>query len=436
MASSAKTTNIISLMRTMKGNSWGMVKYQPMWGIPFALCNFYMSLYMKSQGVTDRQIGYLISIGYVTGTIFSLFSGVITDRLGRKRATLISDLISWPGAYLIYLFSNNFWMFAIGAIASSVLRINMVSWNLMIVEDSTDDERVAAYNFNNIVNTAAGILTPICGIVVAAYGVTSAQRVFLVLAIVLMTAMMLLRDHAVVETKIGKEIIERNKEYKSQVKIFDGTGLYKRTFQVLKKNPAIVTMMCIYILFHTYMPIGSLGSLYFAPYVSEFLGLDKSTISILGSVNAVVMLSIMIFINPILNRFNATRNMILSLIIQVVALSMMISIPHNNFTGAALTVGVFSLGYGIFLPFMNTLLAKVTEGCQERAGIYAFNNIAVSIISIVVASISGNLYVINPRSIYIISIVLLIVCFILLVRFTKKFNGRSIQYEKEISEEA
>lgn len=422
MASTSGSNNIFSLMKTLSGNSWNMVRFQPMFGIPLAFFNFYLSLYMKSQGVSDRQIGYLISIGFVTGSILSMFSGVITDRLGRKKTTLIFDFLSWPVTLLIYLISDNFWLFAIGAVTNSCIRVNMVSWNLMIVEDATNDQRVAAYNYNNIVNTAAGILTPLGGILVKSLGVANAEKIFLTFAVISISAMIFIRNRNVVETKTGKEILERNKEYKSEVKIFKGQGLYRRTFEVLKKNPAIMMVMGIFILFNVYIPIGTFNSLYFAPYLSDYLGLDKSTISILGSVNSIVMLVVMIFINPILNKFNVTKNMIAAMLIQIIYLIMFIVIPSNSFIGAALSVAVFSLGFGVFLPYINALLAKVTDGCEERAGIYSLNNTIISVISIVVTSVSGNLYVLDPRSIYIMSIVLLIIGLIVLVIYMKKFD--------------
>ena len=35
---------------------------------------------MKSQGVTDVQIGFLISLNFIIGTILALFAGVMVDK--------------------------------------------------------------------------------------------------------------------------------------------------------------------------------------------------------------------------------------------------------------------------------------------------------------------------------------------------------------------
>ena len=133
---------------------------------------------MKSQGITDKQIGFLISLGFVSAIIFSMLAGPITDALGRKKTTLIFDLIGWPCAILIYAFSHNFWMFALATIVNGAHRITAVSFNLMIIEDSSDQQRFAAFNLINIINISAGLLTPLAGIAVKLYGVAKAERFY------------------------------------------------------------------------------------------------------------------------------------------------------------------------------------------------------------------------------------------------------------------
>ena len=99
-----KPANIIESFKILKGNTRVSIIFEPLWGIPFVIFNFYLSLYMKKLGNTAKQFGYLISIGFVAGAVFSLFGGVLTDKFGRKKTTFIFDMISWPVCTLIYLF--------------------------------------------------------------------------------------------------------------------------------------------------------------------------------------------------------------------------------------------------------------------------------------------------------------------------------------------
>ena len=135
MSVELKPANFIESFKNLKGNTRVSVIFEPLWGIPYSLYTFYLSLYMKSQGISDEQIGFLISIGFIASIIFSACAGMITDTFGRRKTTLIFDLISWPVSLLIYLISGNFWMFAVAQIINSLSKVTAVSWNLMLIED-------------------------------------------------------------------------------------------------------------------------------------------------------------------------------------------------------------------------------------------------------------------------------------------------------------
>ena len=82
-------------LKNLRGNARGCVLTEPLWGIPFNLYAPYASVYMLAFGLSDGQIGLITSVGLVLQVFTSLLSGAITDKLGRKRATLVFDLLSW-----------------------------------------------------------------------------------------------------------------------------------------------------------------------------------------------------------------------------------------------------------------------------------------------------------------------------------------------------
>lgn len=417
MIGKLRSANIIRSFKALKGNTRISVLFEPMWGIPFNLFNFYLSLYMKSQGVTDRQIGYLISTGFIFSTIFSLFAGVITDTLGRKRTTFIFDFISWPITMIIYAVSNNFWMFALATFTNSTVRIVAVSWNLMVVEDADSEQRVAAFNLLNIINISAGIIIPAAGLLVNAVGIVKAERIFLIFAALSMSIMIIGRNRFYTETKAGQTIISENRK-----RALEGSpkqGLFSGVFSVLKKRPEVILVICIVVLFNIYVPIGTFTSLYFAPYMTEVLGIGTSRVSILGGVYSVTTLLIFIFINPIISRYNRRLNMVIGLIIQAFSLLLFIVIPHKSMILTIISVILFAIGFGVFRPLLDSLLADTTEG-NERARIYSLMNTLTCILTSITGAVSGYLYVLNPRLIYILSIIILSACIIILIIYIKK----------------
>jgi MFS family permease len=420
--------NIFKAFKTLKGNTRISVIFEPMFGIPFALFNFYLSLYMKSQGISNKQIGYLIAINFIFSAVFSLFGGVISDHLGRKKATLIFDFISWPLALLLYAISNSFWMFAIGMFMTSFGKIVAVSWNLMVVEDADHKQRVAAYNMLNIINLSTGVITPIAGILVATIGISSAERIFLIFAAISMSTMILLRNHFYVETKVGQEILDS--KVKFNIREIFKNGIYAGAIQAIFKRKEILLLLSVYVLFTVYAPIGTFFSLYYAPYMNEVLGIQKSALSILGGVNSAVMLIVFAFVIPVISRFNLVLNMIIGTIVQAAALFMLIVIPKNNFTITIFCVVTFAVGFSLFRAFNDSILAEVTDG-KERAGIYSMLNTVISILSALAGLASGYLYAYNPRSIYVLSIgILLISCIFLILFFIIAENNKKLPITK------
>lgn len=411
------TNNIIGSFKLLNGNTKIAVLFEPLWGIPFILYNFYLSLYMKSQGITDQQIGFLISIGFITGAFFSLFGGVITDKLGRKKTTLIFDLISWPGSILILIFANNFWMFAMAQIVNSSVRIVTVSWNLMVIEDADNQQRVAAFNILNILTISMGIFTPLAGIVVRFTNIEIAERCFLVFSFISMIAMIVLRNHYFVETKIGKEILERHKN-KRLSGIFSD-GLYRKTFATLRKNHNSIIILVITVLFNVYFSIGTSSSLYFAPYMNEVLGIDKPSISILGGVNSGIMLLMFLFIVPIISRFNRLKNIIFGFIFQLIALLLFTIIPIGSLSAAIISIIIFALGMSISKPFLEAKFAEETDE-NQRAGIYSLQNTLICIFNAIVGIFSGYIYDFNPKILYYGSALILILCLLLTSLIRKK----------------
>lgn len=410
------SNNIFTTFRMLKGNTRASVICEPLWGIPFVLFNFYLSLYMKELGVTDQQLGYLISIGYVTGVFLSLISGALTDRFGRKRTTMIFDFISWPVAVIIYLISNSFILFALATFINSFGRIVGVSWNLMVVEDADNEQRVSAFNLLNIINIATGIIIPLAGLLVSAFGVVISERIFLTYAAVSMTTMIILRNRMYRETSVGQHILDERK--KNPVKISLKGILPFKSAVMFRDNPKAIVGALVYILFFIYIPLGTFSSLFFAPFMTEVLGLDKSSISLLGGVYSGVMLIIFVFVIPVISKLNNARNMQFGLVVQAISLALLIIIPTGNMIATVLCIGAYAAGFGIFKPFIDSMFAEISEG-RDRAGIYSLINTITCIMTALIGFASGSIYRYEPRLIYVLSIIILVISFILLAVYYK-----------------
>lgn len=426
MARELKLTGIGQSFRMLKGNTRISVVFEPLWSIPFALYSFYLGLYLKGRGIGDAQIGYLISIGFVASIIFSLLAGKLTDVLGRKRTTLIFDMLAWPGAMLIYLFADNFWMFALAQVVNSMTKITAVSWNLMVIEDADSEQQVAAYNLINAIVIASGLLTPLAGIIVKRCGIIGGEQVMLGLAALSMAAMILGRNCYYRETSVGRQIInERRAQLEPNDRKEDG-GVWR----TLWTKPLIAPVLLFSMLFNIYIPIGTYSSLYYGPYLTEVLKLDKAEIALLGGINAGVMLAVIWLLVPLVSRIRRSWLLFAGIGIQMAALVLLMVIPPGSFGAAVVVIGLFAVGYGMTKPLVDSILAIVTTG-RERAGIYAIHNAGISLFSAGLGLGSGYLYRQNPATLYLASIMILLLGVGCLVWLERQSAKQTVKWEAQ-----
>lgn len=402
-----KSLKIVQSFLMLEGNTRVSVMFEPLWGIPFIFYNFYLSLYLKEMGITEQQFGIIIAAGFISGAVFSMFGGIITDMLGRKKTTFIFDFFSWSVAIFIFLISRSFLMFVIATIFNSAVRIVTVSWNLMVVEDADSKQRVAAYNLLNIINISVGIVTPLAGILVASSGIVFAERCFMIFAIVSMTIMILFRNHCYKETRMGREILDEHKGLK--LRDIARKGIFGGAFKGLGNNPGAALIAAVYILFNLTLPLGAFNSMYFAPYMTGQAGIDKASVSILGGVYAGIMLLMFLVVNPRMGKKGGTGSIFSGLLIQGAALVLITVIPKGGLIPAGLCVALYGLGFGIFKPFLDSLLADVSGG-RERAGFYSLVNTAVSVFSALIGYASGYIYAFDPRLIFYVTAGILVLC--------------------------
>jgi len=99
--------SLIRTLVTLTGNPRGCVYTEPLWGIPYNLYTPYVSVFMVALGLSDHDIGLIISLSWGSQLIFALLSGVITDKFGRRRTTLLFDIFSWTVPAVIWAFSRS-----------------------------------------------------------------------------------------------------------------------------------------------------------------------------------------------------------------------------------------------------------------------------------------------------------------------------------------
>ena len=233
------THSLVRSLKSFTGNARACVFTEPMWGIPYTLYATYASVYMRNLGLKDSQIGLIVSIGLFFQIIAALSSGIITDKLGRKRATLIFDILAWSVPCLIWAVAQNFYFFVASAIVNSLWRVTMNSWTLLMVEDTDENQLVDIYSWVYISGQLAAFFAPLAGLLITAFTLVPTMRGLYGLAFVLMTAKFLILNRYVDETKQGQVRMEETRGQS----IFTMLSEYRTVIgQVLKAPSTLFTL--------------------------------------------------------------------------------------------------------------------------------------------------------------------------------------------------
>ena len=133
---SLKAHPLIQVLADNGGNPRTLVLIEPLWGVPYNLIAPFATLYMYTQGITDVQIGLILSVTMAVQVLFSFLGGILSDKLGRKFTTMMGDFFGWGLACLVWAVSNNFWLFLAAAILNCFEQINQTAWYCLLIEDA------------------------------------------------------------------------------------------------------------------------------------------------------------------------------------------------------------------------------------------------------------------------------------------------------------
>ena len=378
------------ILGSFKGNARGCLLTEPMWGIPYNLYIAYASLYMRALGCSTTQIGLIASVGLLSETFFSLIGGHITDRLGRRRTTLIFDLISWSIPTLIWAFAQGYFYFLIAAIINSIVRIVFTSWTCLLVEDTRPRQRVHVFTWIRVAGALAGFFAPLAGIVVSKIGLVPAVRGLYGFAFVSMTSMFLIRNHLTHETAMGYRKMLESKDRK----IREVFGEYREIFALLRKKPQTFVAFVILLL----ASVQLLYSRTFLPILlREGLEFPLGVIALIPAVASAVKMTIYVFVMPGLGRLSTTKGLTIGVSFSALGIGLLIIAPVSGVAVALVAILLEAVGAAITNPFADALLANAIDDHQRAKVVSLFHTFMNGLMS-PFGYLGGVLATLTPRA--------------------------------------
>ncbi len=364
----------------------------PLWAVPYTIYTYYLSLFLIEEGLSSNGIASLMTVANVSALVFSLFAAPIVDRMGRRNATFVFDILSSALPCLLYLISGNIVVALIAQAVSGMNRIMSTGFYLLMIENTSESNSVNSMNIFNVILVGAGLTTPLAGFVVSKMGLLAGERLFLIISLVMMTAQATARHFMVRETETGMAIMRARERFS-----FKETAIgFGKTVRYLIRNRNVRSAMIINSLIYVYYTVGTTISLFFTPYFSEHRNLSGVTLGLVGGIYAGGTLFSMIVINPRVRPRQLYPYTIISGLVSILGFILLIICPLNNTIMLFAAIILISVSYGALKTIADSLLALEMTN-EYSSGLYAISFILSSVLGIIAIQVLQALYSKNPN---------------------------------------
>lgn len=391
--------SLITTLRTLRGNPRGCVYTEPIWGIPFNLYAPYASIYMVALGLADRQIGLILSISLAFQILMALVSGVITDKFGRRRTTLIADIVSWSIPTLISALAQNFWFFLAAGVINSIWRIADNAWTCLLVEDADRSQLVDIYTWISIANILAGFVAPLTGLLISAFTLVPTVRGLYLFASIMFTVKAVITYRMTEETQQGVVRLEQTRN-ESAWRVLAG---YRGVLRDLLHSPRTLYTAGLMLVMSIYSLIS--GG-FWAILVTEKLRVPAQVIAVAPFIRSAIMLLFFFVVMPRLNTTHFRAPLVLGFLALVASQIVLITAPELGYPLLLLSVFLESCSLAAVRPLINRLTV-VTVNDQERARIQSLLYVGIILISSPFGWIAGTFSEITKDGPFILNIALL-----------------------------
>ncbi len=373
----------------LRGNSRGCLAFEPFFLIPYSMMATYATLYMYELGVTETNIGWITTLGLLVQVLAAFMSGYLTDRLGRKRAILIFDVLSWSVAMLIFAFSQNVWFFVLATCINGLQRVPHVAFYCLIVEDTPKKDRTYVFTLLQIIGVVGGLFAPLGGLLVSHYGLVDGTRIMYVLCSVLMTFQFIGRHVTTRETEMGYRKMKETKALGLKASLIDYSGAIRDLFA----SRSLMLIFVVYILFNFQM---TLKTTYLSLYLADFLHIESWLISLVPAVSSVIMLLALWFIMPKIPAEGETRSMMAGFALSVLSNVMLVLWPTPNLLWVGLSTVLAAVGLMISSPYLEAAVQNAIDD-EKRAKVFSMLSVVILLLTSPAGIVGGWAYTLDPR---------------------------------------
>lgn len=396
---------LVQTFRELKGNPKWSICTEPLWFIPYSLFVPFQTLYMRKLGLSSVEIGTTVTVGFILQMFFALIGGVITDKMGRRKATVIFDTLGWTVPCLIWAFSQNFWWFLAAAAVNAAFQITNTSWNCLFIEDCPPKHITNAFTLIQMCGMLSVFFSPLAVILVGKYDVVPVMRWLYFIAALSMLAKFLLLYYFGGETKVGKKRMEETKNL-SYFSMMKGYGAVFLTMIKSGKMRLVVYLMAL----TNIIQIATTN--FFSLYVTEKIHLSDELVAVFPVLRTLVMLAFVIGLQNLFQKLRMKVSFLVGFFMYIASHLLLLLTPEKNLLLVMGYTILEAAAYAVIIPRKDALMAHYVEQ-KERSRIYALYNVLMIGISVPFGSLIGWMFEVNPGLPFLFNIVLFGLCIFL-----------------------
>lgn len=389
----------------LKGNPKWSICTEPLWYIVYSLFTPYQTIYMRKMGLSSLEIGTTLTIGFLLQMFFALVGGVVTDKMGRRKATVIFDTIGWTMPCLIWAFSQNFWWFLIAAAVNGVYQITNTSWNCLFIEDCPPEHITNAFTLIQMCGMLSVFFAPLMVILVGKYDVVPVMRCVYFIAAFSMLAKFLLLYHFGGETAVGKIRMKETKD----ISYFTLLKGYKNVFwQMIRSSK--MRLVVYFMALTNIIQIATTN--FFSLYITEKIHLSDEIVAVFPVFRTMVMLAFVVGFQNLFQRLRMKSSFIIGFLMYIASHLLLLAAPEKNLWLVVCYTVLEAAAYAVIMPRKDSLMAQYVD-ITERSRIYALYNVFMIGLSVPFGSIIGGMFDFNPALPFVFNIAIFVICIVL-----------------------
>jgi MFS family permease len=353
---------------------------------------------MIALGLPDRQIGLILSISWGFQIILALLSGAVTDKLGRRRTTLIFDLLSWTIPALLSAVAQNFWYFLAAGIINSLWRITQNSWTCLLVEDAKPSQLVDIYTWIHIANLLVGFVAPLAGVLISVFSLIPTMRGLYFFAAFMFTLKAVITYMMTEETAQGQVRLHETHDQS----MFHVLSEYKGVVHGLLRTPQTLYVAGIMLVISITRLIS--GN-FWAIIVTQKLRVPAENIAVFSFIKSAIMLAFFFVVMPHLKKMHFRLPMVVGFLGFVTSQVMLITTPELGYPYLIFSVFLEACSVAAVSPLVDRMMV-LNISAIERARIQSILYVGIILVTSPFGWIAGMLSEMHKDLPFILNIVL------------------------------